>query len=152
MKTSKVLLPVLLCLFAVFAFCLVGCAPDIGTLSEKEISDIRKDYFEILVADAAKHGNTIPDEEIDKIVVQKYLGTYNGYIVIKLRNYITPGPAVAADVVIGGITIGKNIDASVSFYAYKPEQKTFTELSAAYDAGYVSKGDLKTIASAEKAT
>lgn len=90
------------------------------------------------------------------IVIEKYLGTYNGNIAVRVRNtaigYLDDIEGLPTELIIDGVYIGKE-DAQVSFRLYIPSEKNakdkIVHISVAYEKGLLTKSDLESIAKAE---
>lgn len=90
------------------------------------------------------------------IRIEKYLGTYNGNIAVRIRNvgvdYLCDADSLPTDLIINGVYIGKE-DAQVSFMLYIPSEKNakdkIVHISVAYEKGLLTKSDLESIAKAE---
>ena len=90
------------------------------------------------------------------IRIEKYLGTYNGNIAVRIRNvgvdYLDDTDGLPTDLIIDGVYIGKE-DAQVSFMLYIPSEKNpkdkLVGISVAYEKGLLTKADLENIAEME---
>lgn len=90
------------------------------------------------------------------IRIEKYLGTYNGNIAVRIRNvgvdYLDDIEGLPTELIIDGVYIGKE-DAQVSFMLYVPSEKDAKDklvgISVAYEKGLLTKADLESIAEME---
>ena len=90
------------------------------------------------------------------IRIEKFLGTYNGNIAVRIRNvgvdYLCDADELPTELIIDGVYIGKE-DAQVSFRLYIPSEKNakdkIVHISVAYEKGLLTKVDLESIAKAE---
>ena len=90
------------------------------------------------------------------IRIEKYLGTYDGNISVRIRNvgvdYLCDADSLPTDLIIDGVYIGKE-DAQVSFMLYIPSEKDaqdkIVNISVAYEKGLLTKADLESIAEME---
>ena len=90
------------------------------------------------------------------IRIEKYLGTYNGNIAVRIRNvgvdYLCDTDELPTELIVDGVYIGKE-DAQVSFMLYIPSEKNpkdkLVGISVAYEKGLLTKSDLESIAAME---
>ena len=90
------------------------------------------------------------------IRIEKYHGTYNGNIAVRIRNvgvdYLDDIEGLPTELIIDGVYIGKE-DAQVSFRLYIPSEKNpkdkLVAISVAYEKGLLTKADLESIAEME---
>lgn len=90
------------------------------------------------------------------IRIEKFLGTYNGNIAVRIRNvgvdYLDDIEGLPTELIIDGVYIGKE-DAQVSFMLYVPSEKNAKDklvgISVAYEKGLLTKADLENIAEME---
>lgn len=143
-KLSFIVMTLSLCCFFLFA----GCYPPLDDISAEDALALKTAYLEYYRANHEE--KKIQDDYIDQIRLNKYMGTYNGYVACSIteldKMYIT----VIEEVEIGGVWLGQ-FDASCSyFYVYDETEtdirKSFISLETAYENGMITKSDLRQIA------
>jgi hypothetical protein len=136
-----------LCLF-------VGCAAaqdPLNGLSEEQIETIRSAAYTTYI----KADPDTPQEESGSVAVRQYLGTYGGVMALKMQIAITGEyyQTVVDSLQIDGVTIGE-YSGGYGFYAYISAQDEtegkVVRLEDAYEDGYLTKGNLRKIASKTK--
>ena len=76
-KTTKLFL--ILCMIFFCFVGIVGCGNDSHD-NEQIISEIKQDYFNEFVA-------SIPEKNVDDIIINYYIGEYNGYYILMHMEY-----------------------------------------------------------------
>ncbi len=153
-KSRRPIVLMCLCLLALFTFGLAGCAdPDgnvtaVGDLSCEQVIEIRDAYFDRIYGD-----ELFAARKYDKncIVIVKYCGTYDGSIVVILRDNADENisvPDVVVPVYVDGMHIGDLPNPLYDYCVYRPATGAVMRLGEAYEGGYLDRADLKQIAAA----
>lgn len=150
-----ILLVLALCSLCLACTAFFGCykelipnAPHaIGDLSAEKVQEIKSVYVE---ETKAKYSSEC--YSADLVMITSYYGEYNGHIVFGKRDGNFYYTMALVDIVIDGIYICTNNDGEYNPMVYlDPNQKydhnRVVTLEKAYDMGYITKSDLKAIAS-----
>ena len=151
-RGKRTMIAFVLALLALFTFGLAGCSdPDgnataAGELSREQVIEIRDAYFEAIYGD-----EPFAAWKYDKncIVIVKYCGTYDGSIVVILRDNAeenVAGPDVVVSVYVDGMHIGDLPNPLYEYWVYRPATGAVMRLGEAYEGGYLDRAALKQIA------